>query len=82
MADERRQLRTAQVARTPGADAPVVVFDHVSLAFDEKVVLKDVSFTLRHGPHEDHPRRERVGQVDDAEDHHSACCAPTPASSG
>jgi phospholipid/cholesterol/gamma-HCH transport system ATP-binding protein len=32
-----------------GADAPVVVFDHVSLAFDEKVILKDVSFTLRSG---------------------------------
>src|ERR1700722_5680749 len=32
-----------------GADAPVVVFDHVSLAFDEKVILKDVSFTLLPG---------------------------------
>jgi phospholipid/cholesterol/gamma-HCH transport system ATP-binding protein len=31
----------------PGA--PVVVFDHVELAFDEKVVLRDVSFTLRKG---------------------------------
>ena len=31
----------------PGA--PVVVLDHVSLAFDEKVVLKDVSFTLISG---------------------------------
>jgi phospholipid/cholesterol/gamma-HCH transport system ATP-binding protein len=30
-------------------DAPVVVFDHVSLAFDEKVILKDVSFTLHRG---------------------------------
>ena len=30
-------------------DAPVVVFDHVSLAFDDKVILKDVSFTLRSG---------------------------------
>ena len=28
---------------------PVVVFDHVSLAFDEKVILKDVSFTLISG---------------------------------
>lgn len=33
----------------PVADAPVVVFDHVSLAFDDKVILKDVSFTLRKG---------------------------------
>jgi len=29
--------------------APVVVFDHVQLAFDEKVVLKDISFTLIKG---------------------------------
>jgi len=32
-----------------GPDAPVIVFDHVSLAFDEKVILKDVSFTLISG---------------------------------
>jgi phospholipid/cholesterol/gamma-HCH transport system ATP-binding protein len=31
-----------------GSD-PVVVFDHVSLAFDEKVILKDVSFTVDAG---------------------------------
>ena len=30
-------------------DKPVVVFDHVQLAFDDKVVLKDVSFTVRSG---------------------------------
>jgi phospholipid/cholesterol/gamma-HCH transport system ATP-binding protein len=29
--------------------APVVVFDHVQLAFDDKVVLKDISFTLIKG---------------------------------
>ncbi len=29
--------------------APVVVFDHVQLAFDEKVVLEDISFTLIKG---------------------------------
>lgn len=38
---------------TPGSRAgdavPVVVFEHVHLAFDEKVVLEDVSFTLREG---------------------------------
>ena len=32
-----------------GAETPVVQFDHVSLAFDDKVVLRDVSFTLRKG---------------------------------
>jgi phospholipid/cholesterol/gamma-HCH transport system ATP-binding protein len=31
----------------PGA--PVVVLDHVSLAFDEKVILRDISFTLISG---------------------------------
>jgi phospholipid/cholesterol/gamma-HCH transport system ATP-binding protein len=30
-------------------DDPVVVFEHVSLAFDDKVILKDVSFTLLSG---------------------------------
>jgi phospholipid/cholesterol/gamma-HCH transport system ATP-binding protein len=30
-------------------ETPVIVFDHVSLAFDEKVILEDVSFTLMHG---------------------------------
>jgi len=36
-----------QILSEPGA--PVVVFDHVQLAFDDKVVLKDVSFTLIKG---------------------------------
>ncbi len=30
-------------------DEPIVVFDNVTLAFDEKVVLRDVSFMLRTG---------------------------------
>jgi phospholipid/cholesterol/gamma-HCH transport system ATP-binding protein len=30
-------------------DTPVIVFDHVSLAFDDTVVLRDVSFELRRG---------------------------------
>jgi phospholipid/cholesterol/gamma-HCH transport system ATP-binding protein len=32
--------------RTSDEDTPVVVFDNVSLAFDDKVVLRSVSFTL------------------------------------
>ena len=36
-----------QALNEPGA--PVIVFDHVSLAFDEKVILKDISFTLISG---------------------------------
>ena len=31
------------------SNEPVIVFDHVSLAFDDTVVLRDVSFTLRKG---------------------------------
>ena len=46
--DLNEMLATAQaVLDEPGA--PVVVFDHVELAFDEKVVLRDVSFTLKRG---------------------------------
>lgn len=36
-----------EILDAPGA--PVVVFDKVSLAFDEKVILRDVSFTLIKG---------------------------------
>jgi phospholipid/cholesterol/gamma-HCH transport system ATP-binding protein len=36
-----------EILGQPGA--PVIVFDHVGLAFDEKVVLRDVSFTLLKG---------------------------------
>ena len=32
-----------------GRDEPVVVFEHVDLAFDEKVILRDLSFTIRQG---------------------------------
>ena len=32
-----------------GPGGPIVVFDHVRLAFDEKVILDDVSFTLKTG---------------------------------
>src|ERR1700674_5051642 len=36
-----------RVLREPGA--PVIMFDNVRLAFDDKVVLKDISFTLASG---------------------------------
>src|SRR5215213_7847393 len=32
-----------------GTDEPVVVVDKVSLAFDDKVILREVSFTLLRG---------------------------------
>jgi len=37
----------AQILDEPGA--PVIVFDHVQLAFDDKVVLRDLTFTLIKG---------------------------------
>jgi phospholipid/cholesterol/gamma-HCH transport system ATP-binding protein len=44
------QTRTA-VAEAPktGPNDQIIVFDHVSLAFDDTVVLRDVSFELRRG---------------------------------
>src|SRR5688572_25289321 len=32
-----------------GADEPVLELDRISLAFDDKVILRDVSFSLRRG---------------------------------
>ena len=43
------QTRTAVAERPAAQDEPIIVFDHVSLAFDDTVVLRDVSFTLRRG---------------------------------
>jgi phospholipid/cholesterol/gamma-HCH transport system ATP-binding protein len=40
-------LTAREILSQPGA--PVIVFDHVQLAFDDKVVLRDVSFTLVKG---------------------------------
>jgi len=40
-------LSAQAVLDEPGA--PVIMFDHVELAFDEKVVLRDVSFTVLKG---------------------------------
>src|SRR6187401_1645958 len=42
------EIETAkQILAEPGA--PVIMFDHVQLAFDDKVVLKNLSFTLTKG---------------------------------
>ena len=40
---------TPGATSTAVAEAPALELVHVSLAFDEKVVLRDVSFTLRRG---------------------------------
>ena len=69
-----------QILDEPGA--PVIVFDHVQLAFDDKVVLKDISFTLIKGHTKIILGASGSGKSTDAEDHHRACCGPTAASSG
>lgn len=38
--------RSPELAEAMGPGSPIVVFDKVSLAFDDKVILTDVSFTL------------------------------------
>src|SRR5262249_12871331 len=47
MSDAAAFPSVRDILAEPGA--PVIVFDHVQLAFDEKVVLQDVSFTLLKG---------------------------------
>jgi len=46
---EKLQTRSAVAERPSQGDDRVIVFDHVSLAFDDTVVLRDVSFELRRG---------------------------------
>jgi phospholipid/cholesterol/gamma-HCH transport system ATP-binding protein len=43
------QTRAAVLDTPPAQDEPVIIFNHVSLAFDDTVVLRDVNFTLRKG---------------------------------
>jgi phospholipid/cholesterol/gamma-HCH transport system ATP-binding protein len=38
--------RSPELAEALGPGSPIVVFDRVSLAFDDKAILRDVSFTL------------------------------------
>jgi phospholipid/cholesterol/gamma-HCH transport system ATP-binding protein len=52
MSDQVREFDEHGMSRQEILDAigaPVVVFDKVSLAFDEKVILREVSFTLIKG---------------------------------
>src|SRR5687767_15309817 len=41
--------RSPELEEALGPGSPIVVFDKVSLAFDDKVVLREVSFTLLTG---------------------------------
>ena len=44
-----REARAALLEEALGPGGPIIVFDHVSLAFDEKVILRNISFTLKTG---------------------------------
>ena len=48
--EEPRQPATGQAAAQPSAPPePMIVFSHVSIAFDGRPVLEDVSFSVAHG---------------------------------
>src|SRR6478672_10363587 len=49
MANQRMQSSGVTRSAVQEQDRPVIVFDHVKLAFDDNVVLKDISFTLLSG---------------------------------
>ena len=49
MAQAQPVTRSPLLEEALGPGGPIVVFDHVQLAFDEKVILRDVSFTLKTG---------------------------------
>ena len=44
-----RQQRAALLEEALGPGGPIVVFDKVTLAFDDKVILNEISFTLKTG---------------------------------
>ncbi len=44
-----RATRSALLEEALGPGGPIVVFDKVTLAFDEKVILDEISFTLKTG---------------------------------
>jgi phospholipid/cholesterol/gamma-HCH transport system ATP-binding protein len=45
----QREARSALLDEALGPGGPIVVFDKVSLAFDEKTILNEISFTLKTG---------------------------------
>src|SRR5262245_14693385 len=49
MARRHEQVRPELLNEAMGPGGPIVVFDGIWLAFDEKEILRDVSFTLRTG---------------------------------
>src|SRR2546423_9318902 len=49
MARRHLQERSALLDEALAFGGPIIVFDKLNLAFDEKVILRDVSFTLQTG---------------------------------
>jgi len=49
MARQHESTRSALLDEALAFGGPIIVFDNVNLAFDEKVILRDVSFTLQTG---------------------------------
>src|SRR3954454_21161380 len=49
MARVQEQTRPALLDEALAFGGPIIVFDKVHLSFDEKVILRDVSFTLQTG---------------------------------
>lgn len=49
MARQHESTRSALLEEALAFGGPIIVFDKVNLAFDEKVILRDVSFTLQTG---------------------------------
>src|SRR3954467_2535713 len=49
MARRRVEERSALLDEALAFGGPIIVFDKVNLAFDEKVILREVSFTLQTG---------------------------------
>ena len=45
----QQAVRSPLLDEALGPGGPIVVFDRVSLAFDEKVILREISFTLKTG---------------------------------
>ena len=46
---KHENVRPALLDEALAFGGPIIVFDHVSLAFDDKVILREVSFTLLTG---------------------------------
>src|SRR5436190_23122630 len=49
MAAAQERSRPALLDEAMGFGGPIIVFDQVHLSFDEKVILRGVSFTLQTG---------------------------------